>query len=267
MRTTNKQISHVGSERVAAIAIRKTLRSLGVSKSTLIPGDWHRRSAPAAAESHGIGLPSDVISGRAWQSSNAATLDLPSCVSTQTGILPIEHSSAITYVSSCQSNRHLIYISPQVGNLGFSREDLLDRPDLRLRHVHEDDFIVFEQALRHSCKTAEKFSCHYRMYDSQGKVRWFHDEASVVCDESGMPLFIRGVMLDVSDKKRMEAELGEHRYSLERNVEKRTRELMKRIEMLESCNASLCGRLSSAKLENATLKRLLGDGPRGESAA
>lgn len=259
MRTINKQGSHVGSERVAAITVRQALKSLGVKESTLISGDRHQSMASASAASLAIRLPdfADAISRHALQSSNDAVAGLPAVDVDEAGMPLIEHSAAISYISSCLPDRRLIYVSPQIGSLGFAQEDLLDRPDLRLTQVHEDDLGRFEKIFRHSTNTAEKFSCHYRMYDSHGKVRWFHDEGRVVCDESGMPLFIRGVMLDISDKKQMEAELVDHRYYLERNVEQRTRELLRRIEMLESCNASLCDRLSSARLENAMLKQQL----------
>lgn len=268
MRTINKQGSYVGGERIAALTVRRTLRNLGVKEAIGPLGDWHHRlSSPLSAESLAIRLPGcvDASSRLALQSSNDADAGPAAITIDYADISAIEHPSAIAYIASCQPDRRLLYVSPQVGNLGFVPEELLNRPDLRLKQVHEEDFVRFEQALRRSCNAAEKFSCHYRIYDSQGRIRWFHDEASVVCDEAGAPLFIRGVMLDVSDKKRMEAELADHRYYLERNVEQRTRELMKRIEMLESCNASLCDRLSSARLECAALKQQL-DGMQPDDA-
>ena len=56
-------------------------------------------------------------------------------------------------------------------------------------------------------------------------------------------LFISKVMLDM---KKMKAELYEHRYYLERNVEQRTEHLMKRVTVLESSNATLCDKLALA---------------------
>lgn len=47
--------------------------------------------------------------------------------------------------------------------------------------------------------------------------------------------------------KKLEAELNEHRYYLERKVEQRTEELVKRINLLESCNSTLCDKLAEAK--------------------
>lgn len=261
MRTIHKQGHYVGGERIAAVTVRQTLRNLGVKEFTGDLGGWRNRMPVlSAADREAMPLLDriDTPPELELQSSNDAMADsIPVDAGAHPRIPLIEHSSAIAYVSSCQPDRRLIYVSPQISNLGFSPEDLLDRPDLRLKQVHEEDYGLLDHALRRSCNAAEKFSCQYRLYDNHGKVRWFHDEASVVCDEAGAPLFIKGVMLDITDKKRMEAELVDHRYYLERNVEQRTRQLMKRIAMFESCNASLCNELSSARMEIAELKQQL----------
>lgn len=65
-------------------------------------------------------------------------------------------------------------------------------------------------------------------------------------------LFIRKV---IHDMRLMRAELNEHRYNLERNVQLRTMHLLKRITLLESCNATLCDRLACAQKELGELKR------------
>jgi hypothetical protein len=68
---------------------------------------------------------------------------------------------------------------------------------------------------------------------------------------SGATLFIRKAMLNM---KKMKAELNEHRYYLERNVEQRTEHLLKHIAVLESCNAALCGKLALVQRDPATLQ-------------
>lgn len=172
-------------------------------------------------------------------------------------IVSIEHPLITAYIASCQQGNRVIYVSPQRANLGFAPEAWLGKTDFRLQQVHEGDSERLSQALQHTCSTGEKFNCHYRLYDSNGKIRWFHDEASVVRDESGMPLFIRGVMLDITDKKEMEIELNGHRHHLERYVDLRTERLMRRIALLESCNASLGDKLALTQRELAALKQQL----------
>jgi hypothetical protein len=81
------------------------------------------------------------------------------------------------------------------------------------------------------------------------------DEAGVVSDAPDTPLSSTGGMLDITDKKAMEAELHEHRYHLQRNVEHRTAQLVRRIALLESCNATLSDKLASVQRELAALKQ------------
>ena len=70
-------------------------------------------------------------------------------------------------------------------------------------------------------------------------------------EKSGAILYVRKVMLD---RKKMKDELNEHRYFLERKVEEETAHLLKRIALLESCNATLSERLALANKEIFALK-------------
>jgi len=55
----------------------------------------------------------------------------------------------------------------------------------------------------------------------------------------------------------LEAELHELRYSLEKKVEQRTAQLVKRINLLESCNIALSEKLAQANRDLATLIKQL----------
>lgn len=171
--------------------------------------------------------------------------------------LPFEAPLTIAYVATFQLGNCMIYVSPQVACLGFSPEAWLGDPGLRMKQVHKEDLERVEKALRDALSASEKFSCCYRLYDSAGNVRWFHDEASVVCDESGAPLAIMGAMRDITEIKMMEIELDEHRYYLEQKVEQRTEQLARRITLLESCNAALSSKLAQARSDIAELNKML----------
>lgn len=70
--------------------------------------------------------------------------------------------------------------------------------------------------------------------------------------ESGVTLFFSKVMRGM---KKMKVELNEHRYYLEQMVEQRTAHLLKRIAVLESCNAALCDKLASVQQGTVALKQ------------
>lgn len=169
--------------------------------------------------------------------------------------LSIEHSLILSYTFSCRHDNRMIHVSPTIANLGFDQELWLDKADFRLQQVHEEDLERVALALQHSLSTGEKFNCLYRLYDSCGKVRWFHDEATVAFDDMGMPMFLEGIMLDITDKKELETELDEHRYYIERKVEQRTEQLMKQMALLESCNATLCKKLELTRIVPVTVKQ------------
>ncbi len=257
MKTISKQDPIPARERNAAMTVRQALRSMGVKDFPRNAVGWRGLTPPLSAEidpaisilkSFGARLELELNS-----SNDAKIVPDMDGMRGYPGITPSAHQLVISYVSSCQKDRRLIYVSPQISRLGFFTDELLDKPDLRLEKMHEEDIVRFERTLQRSCDTAEKFCCHYRLYDSQGKIRWFHDEASVVCNEAGIPEFIKGVMLDITDRKRMESELENHRYYLERNVELRTEVFAKRLALLELCNSALSARLTSALLEIAAL--------------
>jgi len=283
----NKQGLHFSGNRFIAAPLRHTLKSVGAKN---FPGhDGKLRGGLAGGsslqkKSANLARHFSAAKKRELVSANDATIELLQESLTETGaILPVEqeafdanvlcakkaltdagvfaglmsleHPNIITYMSSCQQDNRMIFISPQIANLGFTPEMLFDKTDWRLQHVHEDDLDRVSQALQHSRSTGEKFNCRYRLYDSRGKVRWFHDEARVLCDESAMPLFMQGAMLDITDGKEMEAELNGHRYNLEHNVEQRTGQLMKQLTVLESCNATLCDKLALIQKELAALKQ------------
>ena len=50
-------------------------------------------------------------------------------------------------------------------------------------------------------------------------------KSSVVRDESGRSLFLQGILVDITESKRTEAEFWQHRFSLEELVARRTDEL------------------------------------------
>jgi len=172
----------------------------------------------------------------------------------------IEHIQAITYIVSPHHGNQIVYVSPQIEQLGISPERWMANPALRFQHVHEEDRGAVEEAFSHSCQTGEVFCQDYRLCCSEGGIRWFHDTASVVKDHHGQPMFLQGVMVDITHSKAMEDELEDHRYYMERRVAQRTGEMGRRLAMMESCNASLCDQMEKLLNNNARLSQAVQQG-------
>ncbi len=144
----------------------------------------------------------------------------------------VEQIPVITYVMALDEFGTLLYISPQIRVLGYSADEWLISPQRRLDQIHHEDRIGFLQRLAASRADGVDFHCEYRLLARSGFTRWFRDNASIVRDETGSPLYLEGVMMDISENKRVEEELLAHSSRLEKLVAARTTELEQANERL-----------------------------------
>lgn len=151
----------------------------------------------------------------------------------------VDRLPSVTYVLNLEEDGKLVFVSPQIEQLGYGLKEWNETPELRFQRMHPEDRDRVMEALMHSRDTGEVFDCDYRLYSRDNKVRWFHDEATVVCDRIDKKLYLQGVMLDITEKKSMEEELAERRKLVDHQVMQRTEQLERRISVLESANANL----------------------------
>lgn len=166
----------------------------------------------------------------------------------------VEQIPAITYMASLEHAGKLLYISPQSAQLGFDPEEWLGESGRRLEWIHEEDraYVIDEFA-----KTYENFAplrCEYRMVGRDGRDRWFLDEANVVRDVSGTPLFLQGILVDITKEKEAEQELEYYRRRLEEVVASRTEQLEKQRELLKVANLNMDKELCERKRAERALR-------------
>ena len=122
----------------------------------------------------------------------------------------VEEVPAITYaVAARDVSGGILYVSPQVERiLGFTpAEWLAGEPGLWGRRLHPEDRAGALSAWERHRTLGEPFSAEYRMLAEDGREVWLHDEARWVLDERGQRRFTQGLMLDVTQQKRAEADL------------------------------------------------------------
>ena len=126
----------------------------------------------------------------------------------------VEQLPLVTYALDRKSGA-VIYVSPQIeGLLGHPAAAWLDENEDWYSLLHPDDRDDVLAATEAAHARGEAFSGEYRLVASDGRVVWVRDEATVVQDEQGRPLFAQGFLLDVSDqyaareaRDRLESEL------------------------------------------------------------
>ncbi|MGO9572080.1 MAG: PAS domain S-box protein, partial [Desulfomonilaceae bacterium] len=114
----------------------------------------------------------------------------------------VEQIPAITYAAALGETGSALYVSPQVEMfLGISQGDFKTDPEMWRKRLHPEDRERVLREFTHSRETGERFRSEYRMNSIDGRTLWFRDEAILVCDESGQPICVQGVMLDITHAK------------------------------------------------------------------
>jgi PAS domain S-box-containing protein len=127
----------------------------------------------------------------------------------------VEQIPAVTYVQEPFGDKRVTYVGPQTEDvLGYPADwELLDS-DHWLNIMHPDDRERVRAEDERTDRTGEPFRAEYRKSASDGRMVWIRDEATLVRDEWGHPLYWQGIQYDVTEEKLLEEELrrSEERY-------------------------------------------------------
>jgi PAS domain S-box-containing protein len=122
----------------------------------------------------------------------------------------VEQIPAVTYIHGPRSGQGLVYVSPQLETmLGYTPEEWGDDLSMFWRRMHPDDVERVRAEDERTDDTGEPFGLEYRMYTKDDRLLWIRDEAVLVRDPDGVPLFWQGVRFDVTAQKEAEAHLRE----------------------------------------------------------
>src|SRR4051794_16089487 len=116
---------------------------------------------------------------------------------------------SVAYVYEPGINGQCLYISPSIERvLGYTQESWIEDGGLWDRLLHPEDAERVVSNELDCVESGEALVQEYRISRADGRFVWIRDEMTVVrgAQEEQAPLFF-GVFLDVSDRKRMEAEL------------------------------------------------------------
>ena len=127
----------------------------------------------------------------------------------------IETIPAVTYIDEIEEPWLTTYVSPQIRNIfGYTAEAWCTEANLWRDNVHPEDTAPTVAAVDRHNETGEPYDVVYRFRHADGHWMWVRDQAVIVRDELGKPLFSQGVLFDMTDAKHAEEKLrhAEERY-------------------------------------------------------
>jgi PAS domain S-box-containing protein len=138
----------------------------------------------------------------------------------------VEGLDGIVWEAEAQSFRYTFVSRRAEAVLGYSVNQWLRNPNFRSELMDPDDregaLATYEEALRPGACRRPQFHAEYRLTTADGRSVWFHDQVHVVCDAAGVPSRMRGIMVEITERKRMERELElAHLQALEAEIEKK----------------------------------------------
>jgi diguanylate cyclase (GGDEF)-like protein/PAS domain S-box-containing protein len=123
----------------------------------------------------------------------------------------VERQPGIVYLAEPGEHGRWHYVSPQVETLlGFTPSEWLADPTLWARQIHPGDRerILRDEAVSASTPRTGSRAWEYRMVARDGREIWIlDDEAVTEVDVDGQPTMVQGVLLDITERKRVEEAL------------------------------------------------------------
>ena len=128
----------------------------------------------------------------------------------------VEHVPVVVFRAEFGGGGQWLYVSPQIETLlGFSPEEWMADPHLWIQHVHPNDrdaCLSEEEAVLHTVDD-KRVTTEYRMITRDGRTIWVIDDATIVRDAHGVPLYWSGVLYDITDRKLLEQQLEQQAFS------------------------------------------------------
>jgi len=100
------------------------------------------------------------------------------------------------------------YWSDELYNIfGRSPQESSPSYDELLNYIHPDDRDYVDKSIQNGLKEEPKGGIDYRIFLANGEERTVHSQAEVIFDEQKNPVRVKGIVQDITENKRIEAEL------------------------------------------------------------
>jgi PAS domain S-box-containing protein len=115
----------------------------------------------------------------------------------------------------------LTYVSESVERvLGYSAAEWLADPVFWERHIHRDDLAAASARHHGAAQSDRSYESTYRMIAKDGQTVWIHEAVSAL-GRKGNRSILRGVMVDITNLKKVETELQDNERELRQLLKER----------------------------------------------
>lgn len=122
----------------------------------------------------------------------------------------VEQTPAVVFLDRADERGTPVYISPRIESIsGHTVEEWLADPTLWYKLLHPDDLERVSKAYQSSITSGLPYTDEYRLLHADGHIVWIKENSNLIRDNSGVPLYWQGIMLDVTGEKESQAAIKE----------------------------------------------------------
>lgn len=117
----------------------------------------------------------------------------------------VEQLPTVIYTTLPNRARTTTYVSPGIEALtGFTDKEWLTSPSMWTMRIHPDDRSIVVERMMQSCADGSPFQAEYRIIGKERNNVWVRDDAVVIANDQGTPIFLQGTLSDITERKEAE---------------------------------------------------------------
>lgn len=121
----------------------------------------------------------------------------------------VEKLPAVVFMDNFNNSQTTQYISPRIHDLiGYTPEEWEKGVNMWENSLHPEDKERVLAEDNRTNRTGEPFRIEYRLRHRNGHYVWIKEDASIVKNEEGAPLFWHGILVDITEQKNTEEALS-----------------------------------------------------------
>lgn len=114
----------------------------------------------------------------------------------------VEQLPAVTYRREPGVSGKVLFVSPQIeAVLGYTPDEWLASGTERFRAIHGDDRDTILRTFAAVVDPYSSYDAEFRALRKDGRTIWVANRERVVCDARGNPLYVQGILTDVTERR------------------------------------------------------------------
>ncbi|MBP7654804.1 PAS domain S-box protein, partial [Candidatus Dependentiae bacterium] len=111
------------------------------------------------------------------------------------------------------------YVSDNVKNLGYSPEEFYSVKEKTTTVISAEDFTRIKNEVENYLKNGiDEFILMFRVIKKNGEICFFEDKANIIKDDNGNKSYIQGVLIDITEKVKIEKEMQKQQMQVFQNI-------------------------------------------------